>query len=58
MENVDAVWLGDASGTGNDHFDLVSSTALRARQADLRQADWRHGRADARILDFLARETW
>ena len=29
VENVDAVWLGDASGTGNDHFDLVAP-ALRA----------------------------
>jgi predicted dehydrogenase len=24
VENVDAVWLGDASGFGDDHFDLVA----------------------------------
>ena len=24
VENVDAVWLGDASGRGEDHFDLVA----------------------------------
>ena len=24
VENVDAVWMGDASGRGNDHFDLVA----------------------------------
>ncbi|MDG2358944.1 MAG: Gfo/Idh/MocA family oxidoreductase [Planctomycetaceae bacterium] len=24
VEEVDAVWLGDASGTGDDHFDLVA----------------------------------
>ena len=28
VDNVDAVWLGDASGTGSDHFDLVAP-ALR-----------------------------
>src|SRR5262245_6373177 len=29
VENVDAVWLGDASGRGADHFDLIAP-ALRA----------------------------
>lgn len=29
VENVDAVWLGDASGTGNDHFDLVAPALRR-----------------------------
>ena len=24
VESVDAIWLGDASGRGNDHFDLVA----------------------------------
>jgi predicted dehydrogenase len=24
VEEVDAVWLGDASGTGDDHFDLIA----------------------------------
>jgi predicted dehydrogenase len=24
VESVDAVWMGDASGTGNDHYDLVA----------------------------------
>ena len=24
VENVDAVWLGDASGRGDDHFDLIA----------------------------------
>ena len=24
VQEVDAVWLGDASGTGSDHFDLVA----------------------------------
>jgi len=28
-ESVDAVWLGDASGTGNDHFDLVAPALRR-----------------------------
>ena len=28
VESVDAVWLGDASGRGNDHFDLIAP-ALR-----------------------------
>ncbi len=29
VENVDAVWLGDASGRGNDHFDLIAPALRR-----------------------------
>ena len=29
VEAVDAVWLGDASGRGNDHFDLVAPALKR-----------------------------
>jgi predicted dehydrogenase len=29
VESVDAVWLGDASGRGNDHFDLVAPALRR-----------------------------
>ncbi|MBI2808781.1 MAG: Gfo/Idh/MocA family oxidoreductase [Planctomycetes bacterium] len=29
VENVDAVWLGDASGQGNDHFDLIAPALRR-----------------------------
>lgn len=29
VESVDAVWLGDASGKGNDHFDLVAPALRR-----------------------------
>jgi predicted dehydrogenase len=29
VDNVDAVWLGDASGKGNDHFDLVAPALRR-----------------------------
>lgn len=29
VESVDAVWLGDASGNGNDHFDLVAPALRR-----------------------------
>ena len=33
-EQVDAVWLGDASGFGEDHFDLIAPAA-QARPADV-----------------------
>ena len=29
VESVDAVWLGDASGRGNDHFDLIAPALRR-----------------------------
>jgi predicted dehydrogenase len=29
VEEVDAVWLGDASGNGNDHYDLVASALVK-----------------------------
>lgn len=29
VDSVDAVWLGDASGKGNDHFDLVAPALRR-----------------------------
>jgi predicted dehydrogenase len=29
VESVDAVWLGDASGRGNDHYDLVAPALRR-----------------------------
>ncbi len=29
MESVDAVWVGDASGRGNDHYDLVAPALRR-----------------------------
>jgi hypothetical protein len=32
-ENVDAVWLGDASGKGDDHFDLIAPALRRGLPA-------------------------
>jgi predicted dehydrogenase len=29
VDEVDAVWLGDASGTGDDHFDLIAPALAR-----------------------------
>ena len=55
VESVDAVWLGDASGRGNDHFELVAPGPAARPAHFLRQADRRHRGRDARILD-LARE--
>ncbi len=53
VEEVDAVWLGDASGCGEDHFDLVAP-GLEQGPADLlRQADRRHAwRGRRKILEF------
>ena len=44
MDNVDAVWLGDASGRGDDHFDLVAPALEKGLPTLLRQADRRQRR--------------
>jgi len=54
-DEVDAVWLGDASGTGDDHFDLLAPALARGLPAFCDKPIGGTVAGTRRILDF-ARE--
>jgi predicted dehydrogenase len=55
VESVDAVWLGDASGRGNDHFDLIAP-ALRRGLPTFCDKPIGHTVAETQRILALARE--
>jgi hypothetical protein len=52
VDEVDAIWLGDASGTGDDHFDLIAPGLAKGRPTFCDKPIGRTVQGTRKILEF------